>query len=52
MANITKKMANITIADIAPSKESESFIKDVNDNELNLTNGGCCCCCCCCYVLM
>ncbi|WP_293051661.1 MULTISPECIES: hypothetical protein [unclassified Moorena] len=33
-------MANITIADIAPSKESESFIKDLSDNELNLTHGG------------
>ncbi|WP_158069359.1 hypothetical protein [Moorena bouillonii] len=33
-------MANITIADIAPSKESESFIKDLSDNELNLTYGG------------
>lgn len=40
MANITKQTAKITIADIAPSKESENFIKDVNDNELNLTHGG------------
>ncbi|NEO88921.1 MAG: hypothetical protein F6K56_01005 [Moorea sp. SIO3G5] len=40
MANITKKMANITIADIDLSKESESLIKDVTDNELNLTHGG------------
>ncbi|NEP51692.1 MAG: hypothetical protein F6K65_24010 [Moorea sp. SIO3C2] len=40
MANLTKQTSKITIADVAPSKESESFIKDVNDNELNLTNGG------------
>ncbi|NEO70185.1 hypothetical protein [Moorena sp. SIO3H5] len=40
MANITKQNAKITIADIDPSKEPENLIKNVSENELNLTHGG------------
>ena len=49
MTKTTKKTAKITISDIDISKKSENWLKDVTDNELNLTHGGCCRCWC--YIL-
>jgi hypothetical protein len=46
-------MAKITISNLAPSVDSESFFTDLSElNEQDMASimgniiGGCCCCCC------
>ncbi|NEO43785.1 MAG: hypothetical protein F6K55_06450 [Moorea sp. SIO4A3] len=40
MTNIAKQNSKITIADIDISKSNDNLLKEVTDNELNLTHGG------------